>query len=134
MDTKRTHGARRPPHPCAHLGCSALIDAAGVRYCAAHQRARDRRAHEPPRPTAHQRGYNNRWRIESRAYLAEHPLCVYCARRGVVTLADCVDHIRAHRGDPRLFWDRANWASACRACNSAKAAREEGGYGNAPRR
>ncbi|TPW30330.1 HNH endonuclease, partial [Martelella alba] len=36
-----------------------------------------------------------------------------------------VDHIRPHRGNDDLFWDRANWQPLCRHChNSAKQAEE----------
>ena len=41
-----------------------------------------------------------------------------------------VDHRIAHKGDRRLFWDRANWQPMNRRCNSRKAARQEGGFGN----
>jgi 5-methylcytosine-specific restriction protein A len=39
------------------------------------------------------------------------------------------DHIVAHKGDMRLFWDPKNWQSLCGPCNSRKAALEEGGFG-----
>ena len=52
---------------------------------------------------------------------------------GCGRVANCVDHDRAHKGDMRLFWDRSNWVARNIACNSRKAARFEGGFGN-PRR
>jgi hypothetical protein len=48
-------------------------------------------------------------------------------------LSDTVDHVKPHKGDMVLFWDRSNWRAMAHGCNSAKAAREEGGFGN-PRR
>ena len=29
-----------------------------------------------------------------------------------------VDHIIAHRGDPKLFWDQSNWRALCHSCHS----------------
>nr|WP_216668794.1 HNH endonuclease [Paraburkholderia xenovorans] len=55
-----------------------------------------------------------------------NPLCVYCQRDGRVTAATVVDHIKEHRGDQTLFWDRANWASLCAHCHNTIKAQEEG--------
>jgi 5-methylcytosine-specific restriction protein A len=43
--------------------------------------------------------------------------------------ATVTDHIEAHKGDMKLFWDPDNWQSLCTGCNSYKAALEEGGFG-----
>ena len=89
-----------PKHPCAHPGCAALVPK-GQRYCDAHK------AQHPgvPRSSA-QRGYNSAWQKARQEYLNGHPLCAECAKRGVFTKATVVDHIRPHRGDFTLFWDR----------------------------
>jgi 5-methylcytosine-specific restriction endonuclease McrA len=50
-----------------------------------------------------------------------------------VVASQCVDHIVPHKGDERLFWEPTNHQPLCLPCNSAKAVREEGGFGN-PRR
>jgi 5-methylcytosine-specific restriction protein A len=50
-----------------------------------------------------------------------------------VTEATDVDHIKPHKGDMTLFWDRTNWQSLCGPCHSAKTAAEDGGFGNARR-
>ena len=80
------------------------------------------------RPSADGRGYDSKWRRESKAFLAlpENRLCA-C---GCGQLADMVDHKVAHKGDRHLFWDRSNWQPMARGCNSRKAVREEGGFGN----
>lgn len=73
----------------------------------ARRKLTDRRA------SAHQRGYDARWRRARLAYLAAHPLCVMCRRLGRTTAATVVDHSVPHKGDDRLFWDQANWQSLC---------------------
>ena len=83
------------------------------------------KASEAKRPNARHRGYTREWDIEAKAFLAMNRTCRRCgAPSGVV------DHIIAHKGDMRLFWDRSNWQPMNRRCNSGKAAREEGGFGN----
>lgn len=59
------------------------------------------------RPNANDRGYDGKWRRESKAFLAlpENRLCACgCGRT-----ANMVDHITAHKGDQKLFWTRSNW-------------------------
>jgi hypothetical protein len=36
--------------------------------------------------------------------LREHPLCKYCAERGVVEPATICDHVEPHHGDLNKFW------------------------------
>jgi 5-methylcytosine-specific restriction enzyme A len=72
--------------------------------------------------------YNSaRWRNGRRAHLAAEPLCRMCKAQGYVTLATVVDHIKAHKGDLSLFWDRGNWQSLCKDHHDATKAREERG-------
>ena len=80
----------------------------------------------PPdrRASAARRGYDRRWARARAAYLAVHPHCAGCARRGRRAPAAVVDHITPHRGDARLFWDEANWQPLCVPCHNAKSARE----------
>lgn len=117
--------AMKAPRIC---GCGYRIAHGALCPCErGRDRERRRRADES-RPSAAARGYGRRWREESAAFLArpENRSCACgCGRR-----ADMVDHRRAHKGDAALFWDRSNWQPMARACNSAKAAREEGGFGN----
>lgn len=85
---------------------------------------------------ANDRGYTYRWKKARAAWLREHPLCgdredgpnsehSQCVRDGRVTAARFVDHIKAHRGDRTLFWQRSNWQSLCTDCNAVKTAQEE---------
>lgn len=64
--------------------------------------------------SSHERGYTWAWTKARNAYIARHPLCVFCAREGRDTLAAVVDHIVPHRGDKALFWDVNNWQSLCK--------------------
>lgn len=78
-----------------------------------------------PRGTAAKRGYNHRWQRASKAFLHANPLCVECERDGKLVPARAVDHKVPHRGDQRLFWDRANWQAMCLRCHNRKTARGE---------
>lgn len=75
--------------------------------------------------TSAQRGYGYKWQKARERHLANHPLCVYCDRQGLVTAAAVVDHVTPHRGDMTLFWDQANWQSLCSSCHSSVKQREE---------
>jgi 5-methylcytosine-specific restriction protein A len=85
-----------------------------------------RRAYDQRSGSARERGYTWQWEKESKAYLAENPLCAECMRQGRVSAATCVDHIIPHRGNMELFWDRDNWQGLCATpCHAAKTARGE---------
>lgn len=71
--------------------------------------------------------YNYRWQKAREGHLRSHPLCVECARRGLVVQATVVDHIVPHRGDSQLFWDPDNRQSLCKTCHDSwKQALEKG--------
>ena len=66
------------------------------------------------RGTAEERGYDERWRVKSRAWRfdPEHRERLYCADpfklHRMPHVSECVDHIVPHKGDATLFWDRSN--------------------------
>jgi 5-methylcytosine-specific restriction endonuclease McrA len=70
------------------------------------------------RPSAARRGYTARWRRESAEFLRLNPMCAPCMRAGRRTKASVVHHKRPHRGNQRLFWDRANWEGRCTTCHA----------------
>lgn len=72
------------------------------------------------RPSAHQRGYNYQWKKTREGWLRNHPYCAGCERHGRVRLATVVDHIKDHKGNKELFWDRKNWQSLCVPCHASK--------------
>ncbi len=75
--------------------------------------------------TSTERGYDYRWQQAREAFLLDHPLCVYCQRKGMTSAASVVDHIEAHHGDQELFWDRENWQPLCKPCHDSDKQREE---------
>lgn len=112
---------KRPKTPCSHPGCPALVEY-GQRYCPDHKPL-----HPEATRSAGKRGYGTRWQNASRAYLVSHPLCVKCLAKSPpqYTKATVVDHIKPHRGDQTLFWDRDNWQPLCKACHDKKTLTED---------
>jgi 5-methylcytosine-specific restriction protein A len=115
----------RPPHPCSKPGCGALTT---ERFCADHAKAEQQRI-DQARGSAASRGYDHRWQKARKLFLNAHPLCAEHGRKGELKSASVVDHIRPHKGDQRLFWDRSNWQSLCKDCHDLKTARHDGAFG-----
>ena len=91
--------------------------------------------HKPPprednRPGARQRGYNRQWEKARRIYLHSHPWCECeeCKASKKPRRAEVVDHIKPHRGDMFLFWDKSNWRAMAKACHDSKTYHHDGGY------
>ncbi|HFI0435151.1 HNH endonuclease signature motif containing protein [Streptococcus suis] len=105
---------RRPSTPCKHLNCPRLVSY-GSRYCEEH-----RKEHLHDVKTTSEKGYTSRWQKARRYYLKGHPLCVHCQRKGKLTKATVVDHIKPHRGDQDLFWNPLNWQALCKSCHDRK--------------
>lgn len=105
--------------PCRNIRCRNLTEGS---YC-------DNCKHEKKetRPSASSRGYDRKWSNASKNYLRENPLCVHCLAQNKIVLAQCVDHIKAHKGNMTLFWDRKNWQSLCNSCHSKKTVKEDMG-------
>jgi 5-methylcytosine-specific restriction enzyme A len=59
-----------------------------------------------------------RWAGIRRHPLLEHPLCKYCAERGIVTPATICDHVEPHRGDVNKFW-LGPFQSLCKPCHDS---------------
>lgn len=79
--------------------------------------------------TTTERGYGWKWQQARAAFLArpENALCRRCLDKGRATPANVVDHIKPHRGDQMLFWDRANWQPLCKPCHDIKTVTEDAG-------
>lgn len=80
-------------------------------------RAEQAKRYDERRGSARARGYDARWERARIVYLSQHPLCVCCKANGVVHEASLIDHVIAHRGDRRLFWDVSNWQALCKWCH-----------------
>lgn len=100
----------KPKKPCRHPGCPELINGT---YCELHKKLHTR-------ASAHDRGYDGKWRRLSKLYLQSHPLCIECHRNGRLVEVTVVDHVVPHRGDPKLMWSQSNWRSLCKKCHDTK--------------
>lgn len=112
--------------PCAQPGCGELVHSDTPRcpkHTKLHNKLKDR-----GRLSSHKRGYDSRWRKAREGFLAKHPLCIQHKENGVVEPATVVDHIKPHRGNRELFWDRENWQPLCKTCHDRKTATEDGGF------
>lgn len=96
-----------------------------------YEEATGRERWTPPAMHAEERGgaaYNNRWRKARITWLSreENAYCAMCRADGRgETIATVVDHIRPHRNDSALFWDRSNWQPLCDTHHSAAKQRFE---------
>jgi len=69
------------------------------------------------------RGYDARWRDVRAAYLASHPLCVDCLKRGRPVAATEVHHIvRLSKGGDH---GENNLIALCHGCHSRRTRRGE---------
>ncbi|OKO88056.1 HNH endonuclease [Bradyrhizobium sp. NAS80.1] len=100
--------------------CGKIIAATDLCDCQIKRKAETDRL----RPNANDRGYDSKWRRESKEFLAR-PENRFCAC-GCGRIADCVDHKIPHRGDMKLFWDRKNWSPlASSPCHTSRKQRQE---------
>ncbi len=117
-----------PAKPCNKAGCRKYVVANG--YCQDHQDQVKQK--DSYRGTAHQRGYDHQWRKARLEFLESNPLCVMCQRDGFTKAANVVDHIKPHKGDKSLFWDKSNWQALCKRCHDTKTASEDMGSWSKP--
>lgn len=97
-----------------------------------------KRPWKPARPK-HERKHNNpfyhspEWRKARRSYIADHPLCEWCKKKGKTVPGTTVDHKRrinpydaydtqdGRYGEPL---DSANFQTLCDRCHAIKSGRE----------
>ncbi|WP_342663555.1 HNH endonuclease signature motif containing protein [Paenibacillus pinihumi] len=112
---------------CSKQGCKELIDY-GAKRCEAHA-IKDHLRYDQYRESAAKRGYDHVWRAARSRYLKKNPVCVKCIEKGFAVQSTVVDHIKPHKGNKKLFWDKSNWQALCASCHSTKTVREDGGFG-----
>lgn len=72
-----------------------------------------------------QRETRKDWEKLSKDFLATHPFCVACYKKGILTKATETDHIIPHKGNIELFYDFKNLQALCKSCHSKKTNRED---------
>lgn len=82
-------------------------------------------------PTPKVNGVNvyktNRHRKLSENHRRDNPYCAYCLEKGIVRMANLLDHIiPINRGGS--IWNSANHASSCNECHNVKRGKEAHGY------
>ncbi len=110
----------KPPHIATC--CNRIVAHGALCACQIAQTRQRNRRHDRTRPTASQRGYTSKWRTARDAFLAINDRCAW---PGCGKPAEVVDHIQAHRGDPKLFWSRSNWQPLCTSCHNSKKQKQE---------
>lgn len=114
------------PRPRCSGGCGTLVPKPG--RCPACRKPSLRRAREVS--AAWRWVYTDRrWPPLRDQVLSEEALC----RAGCGRPPTVVDHIRPHRGNEQLAFDRANLQGMCKPCHDSKTARETGFAGGGQR-
>lgn len=108
----------RAPRACGQCGGTHAYGSSCPKSVARHK---ERKAvSDKKRPSARARGYTAEWERESKAFLAVYNSCRRCGAP-----ASLVDHIKPHRGDQSLFWNKGNWQPLCTPCHSGAKQSEE---------
>ncbi len=115
-----------PKRACAVSGCWGYAEALG--RCRDHASPILASRQAARRDEAGRAWYNTpRWRSLRVQVLKSEPLCRHCmAREGRPVPATDVDHIIAHKGDIKKFWEKRNLQPLCAACHHRKTAQERG--------
>ena len=90
----------------------------GEKYIKQQARVKAREYNES-RPERHKFYGSRRWRRLRDYYIARHPLCAECLKKGFVTAAVIVDHI-VPIADGGAEMDEKNLQSLCTACHNRK--------------
>ena len=114
----------KPKRPCSHPGCPRLTN---ERFCEEHAKQEAKRYNRYQRDPASKKRYGRAWRCIRDRYIAAHPLCERCQKKGTLTPAEEVHHsIPLSKGGTH---DESNLMSLCKPCHSEITAREGGRWG-----
>jgi 5-methylcytosine-specific restriction protein A len=111
----------KAPTICKHPGCGLVIHSS---YCEPHQAAANKRKKEGQqdyngrRAESDRRYSTNKWKGLSVTFRKRNPLCANCDAQGLVRPAVLVDHIKAAKTHPELFYEWRNLRSLCQRCHN----------------
>ena len=104
----------KPKRPCAYPGCGRLAER--EQYCAEHQKVVDIQYNQYQRDPKSNKRYGRSWKRIRDRYIAAHPLCEECLKRGVYTSATEVHHrLPLSRGGTHVD---SNLEALCTPCHS----------------
>ncbi|WP_094551422.1 HNH endonuclease [Petroclostridium xylanilyticum] len=110
---------RKPKRPCSFPGCLELTEG---RFCEQHAKQEAARYEKYDRDPATRKRYGRSWKRIRDRYIAAHPLCEECKRKGKITPAEEVHHILPlSKGGTHA---ESNLMSLCTPCHSAITARD----------
>lgn len=111
---------RKPMRPCAFNGCSELTY--GM-YCEKHAKTaeqyrkdRQKKYNRYERDPEVVKKYDSRYRKLRELYIAAHPLCEECLKRGLHVPAEEVHHIKPVKWDGEHSFD--NFMALCQSCHT----------------
>ena len=104
---------KSPKKPCAFPGCPNLSEG---RYCEVHKKIVDKRYEVYERNKETKRKYGRSWKKIRKRYVASHPFCEECLKKGILVPVDEVHHIipLADGGTH----DDDNLMSLCKTCHA----------------
>lgn len=88
--------------------------------CQQRRAAERKQRFDRKRPNANARGYDAEWRKARAEYLVLNRTCRKCPAPATI-----IDHILPHKGNQKLFWNRANWQPLCKPCHDRTKQAEE---------
>lgn len=111
----------KPKRPCSYPGCPNLTDG---RFCEKHAKEEARRYEKYDREPSVRKNYGRTWKRIRDRYITAHPLCEQCQKRGKMTAATEVHHIKPlSQGGTSEY---TNLMALCTPCHSEITAREGG--------
>jgi len=104
----------KAPKPCAHHGCTRLVNS---RYCPEHATAEAARYNRYGRDRETGKRYGRPWKQIRAAFITAHPLCEVCWSAGRLTPATLVHHKVKLTDGGTNAWE--NLMALCMRCHSS---------------
>ena len=104
---------KSPKKPCAFPGCPNLSEG---RYCEVHKKIVDKRYEVYERNKETKRKYGRSWKKIRKRYVASHPFCEECLKKGILVPVDEVHHV-IPLSDGGTH-DEDNLMSLCKTCHA----------------